>query len=243
MSTYEPEGNEPTKEELLIKRCENLERELAHLREEHRHFIHTLAHDVRGCFNSILGYAQLLKEVYNPNYVDTIVESVFRMTRLLDRSVRLVDIGETVGLMVEIDLNSLVRNLAESLIPSEIQFVSGKLPKVIGDPDRLAQAFQNIILNAIEHGKPTKIEVFIASADSSVNLLFRNNGHPIPEYLRDKILVDRISSKEGGGLGLITAKRIIEAHCWTIHLDTRPYTTFRVNIPHSGVVSQSHQEF
>ncbi len=102
------------------KRCIELEKAMMDLKEEYRSFVHIMAHDIRGCFNAVLGYAQLLKEVHNPEYADTIVESVHRMTRLLDRSVRLADLGVPVSWLSEVDLNRVIPAVASSVLPADV---------------------------------------------------------------------------------------------------------------------------
>lgn len=85
MNETKTEGSILTNREMR-EHCIKIEGDMKCLKEEYRSFIHTMTHDIRGCFNAVLGYAQLLKDVHNPEYADAIVESVHRMTRLLDRS-------------------------------------------------------------------------------------------------------------------------------------------------------------
>ena len=214
-----------------------LERTMKELKEEYRSFINTMAHDIRGCFNAVLGYAQLLKEVHNPEYVDTIVESVHRMTRLLDRSVRLVDLGVPVSWLSEVDLNRVIPAVASSVLPPKVEFLHDKLPIVLGDPDKLAQAFQNLFVNAIEHGMANKVEVRKRSADGGIAILFRNDGQPIHDELRPLLFNERASSKPRGGMGLGIVRNIIESHGWSIKLDPVEMPTFRLYVPTSAIIN------
>ncbi len=224
------------------ERCIELERAMKELKEEYRSFIHTMAHDIRGCFNAVLGYAQLLKKVHNPEYADTIVESVHRMTRLLDRSVRLVDLGVPVGWLSEVDLNRVIPAVANSVLPAEVKFLYDRLPIVLGDPDKIAQAFQNLLVNAIEHGRANRVEVRKRSADGGICILFRNDGLSIPDEFRSKLFREQVSSKSGGGLGLRIAQKIVRAHGWNITLDPVEMPTFRVFIPQSSLVEIENSE-
>lgn len=215
-----------------------LERAMKELREEYRSFIHTMAHDVRGCFNAVLGYAQLLKEVHNPEYANTIVESVQRMTRLLDRSIRLADLGVPVSWLSEVDLSRVIPAVASSVLPAEVEFLHDKLPIVLGDPDKLAQAFQNLLVNAVEHGMANRVEVRKRSAEGGIAVIFRNDGQPIPDELRSLLFIERASSKPGGGMGLGIVRKIIKSHGWSIKLDPVEMPTFRVFIPQSSLVKK-----
>jgi signal transduction histidine kinase len=220
------------------ERCIELEKALKDLKEEYRSFIHTMAHDIRGCFNAVLGYAQLLKEAHNPEYAETIVESVHRMTRLLDRSVRLVDLGVPVGWLSEVDLNRVIPAVASSVLPVEVEFQHDRLPIVLGDPDKLAQAVQNLLVNAIEHGRANRIEVRKRSADGGIAILFRNDGQPIPGELRSLLFIERASSKPRGGMGLGIVRKVVESHGWSIKLDPVEMPTFRIFIPQSSLVEK-----
>ena len=217
-------------------RCIELERAMKDLKEEYRSFVHTMAHDIRGCFNAVLGYAQLLKEVHNPEYACTIVESVHRMTRLLDRSVRLVDMGVPVSWLAEVDLNRVIPAVASSVLPAEVEFLNDKLPIVLADPDRIAQVVQNLLVNAVEHGRANRVEVRKRSADGGICILFRNNGLSIPEGFRSRLFREQVSSKRRGGMGLGIVQKIVRAHGWSITLDPVKIPTFRIFIPQSSLV-------
>ena len=220
----------------MREHCINIERDMKRLKEEYRSFIHTMSHDIRGCFNAVLGYAQLLKDVHNPEYADTIIESVHRMTRLLDRSVRLVDMGVTVSWLSEVNLNRMIPAVASSVLPTEVEFLHDRLPIVLGDPDKIAQAVQNLLVNAVEHGNARVVEVRKRSAEGGISILFRNDGQPIPRELHSLLFNERISSKRGGGMGLGIVKKIVDSHGWSIKLDLVEMTTFRVFIPQSSFV-------
>ena len=214
-----------------------LEKAMKELKEEYRSFVHIMAHDIRGCFNAVLGYAQLLKEVHNPEYADTIVESVHRMTRLLDRSVRLVDLGVPVSWLSEVDLNRVVPAVASSVLPAKVEFLHDRLPIVLGDPDKIAQVMQNLLVNAVEHGRAKRVEVRKRSANGGVCILFRNNGLSIPDGFRSRLFREQVSSKRGGGMGLGIVQKIVRAHGWSITLDPVEMTTFRLYVPASSIVN------
>jgi len=221
----------------MSEHCIRIEGDMKRLKEEYGSFIHAMSHDIKGCFNAVLGYAQLLKDVHNPKYADTIIESVHRMTRLLDRSARLVDMGVTVSWLSEVDLNRVIPAVAGSVLPAEVEFLHDRLPIVLGDPDKIAQVVQNLLVNAIEHGKARVIEVRKRNAEGGISILFRNDGMPIPDHVRTQLFIEKISSKRGGGLGLGITKKIVEAHGWSLKLDPVEMTTFRLYVPESSIVN------
>jgi signal transduction histidine kinase len=236
MNETKTEGSILTTREMR-EHCFKIEADMKRLKEEYRSFIHAMSHDIRGCFNAVLGYAQLLKDVHNPEYADTIIESVHRMTRLLDRSARLVDMGVTVNWLTEVDLNRVIPAVASSVLPAEVEFFHDRLPIVLGDPDKIAQVVQNLLVNAIEHGDAKVIEVRKRNSEGGTSILFRNDGHRIPSEFRSLLFIERVSSKRRGGMGLGIVKKIIESHGWSIKLDPVEMTTFRLYVPDSSIVN------
>jgi signal transduction histidine kinase len=95
----------------------------------------------------------------------------------------------------------------------------------------MRQVVQNLLLNAVEHGKPNLIQVKGEKNTVGISLLFINDGDPIPEIRRENIFSSHLESKTAtGGLGLAIVKRIVEAHGWTISIDASDKTVFRITI-------------
>lgn len=229
-------------EKELRKQCRALQLALLEQKEDFHRHISSVAHDVRGCLTSALGYAELLKIGHNPEYVDTIIEIVNRVTRMLNHSVRLVESGQVLENLVEVDLNQIVLTVAASVIPPTAQIHVDPLPIVLADSERLGLVFQNLFLNAIEHGSATKIEVKLERIEGGFYIIIRNDGKPISEEVRSKVFVKRVTTKEGGGLGLSIVRRIISAHNWNISLNPSQVTSFRIFIPDSSVILMTQLE-
>ena len=94
----------------------------------------------------------------------------------------------------------------------------------LGDGNKLARAFGNLIKNAINYSyENTEIEIDVTQNDNKTILCFKNKGDKIPEYKLPKIFdkfyrVDesRSTSTGGTGLGLAITKEIIDLHEGTI---------------------------
>ena len=74
--------------------------------------------------------------------------------------------------------------------------------------------FQNLLINGAHamHGKG-QIRVAVEAGDSMCQIAFSDAGPGIPTELREKIFTPFFTTKSrGSGLGLPTAKRLIEAH-------------------------------
>ena len=81
--------------------------------------------------------------------------------------------------------------------------------------------FQNLLINGAHamNGKGT-IRVAVETVDGTCQIVFIDRGPGIPADIREKIFTPFFTTKSrGSGLGLPTAKRLIEAHHGQIAID------------------------
>jgi len=117
------------------------------------------------------------------------------------------------------------------------------LPAIKGDSIRLEQVFMNLITNSRQAmmsagTKAMKIEIktYFNDDKKSVVAEFKDNGPGIPMEIREKIFESFFTTKEAGegtGLGLSTARKIVEEHGGKIEVDSAlgEWTRFRVILP------------
>ena len=130
------------------------------------------------------------------------------------------------------------------------------LPEVQGDPDELAQVFQNLLDNAIKYSRPgTPIEVtarpsarFLSGArpgekPAALAIAVRDHGDGIarehlPRLTERFYRVDPARSRElgGTGLGLAIVKHIVNRHRGALDIDSElgDGSTFTVYLPLAG---------
>ena len=102
--------------------------------------------------------------------------------------------------------------------------VDGAAPPVLADGEMLKIVFQNLLVNSAHamQGRG-RIDVAIAAVDGHCEIAFTDEGPGIPEEVRDKIFTAFFTTKSrGSGLGLATAKRLIEAHDGEIEVACPP---------------------
>jgi signal transduction histidine kinase len=103
---------------------------------------------------------------------------------------------------------------------------------VLADPDLLKIVFVNLLANSAHamNGQGI-IRVAIGSRESSSEVTFSDSGPGVPEDVRARIFTPFFTTKSrGSGLGLPTAKRLVEAHHGTITLECPPTGGTRVSV-------------
>ncbi|OLS23608.1 MAG: Sporulation kinase E [Candidatus Heimdallarchaeota archaeon LC_3] len=199
---------------------------LRHQKQELSEFVHQINHDTRSGLFSIQGYAELLEEKGENDLAPKIIRITKKIQELLKRSVELSDAGLVAKKTDIVNLNDIIKKVAQDVLPENISISSTDLPSMFCDRLKMTQIFQNLFENAVIHGKATKIEV-ISDQNS---ILIRNDGIPIPEDHRSKIFQKGFTTIEGNsGLGLNIVKKIVEAHSWTITLKSDETTIFCIH--------------
>jgi signal transduction histidine kinase len=216
----------------------------------------TVAHEVMNPLGSIKGAAEILKDDFpdghkKHSFLAILVKEVDR----LDRTVRNVlrfrsherlarsssdpnDLIETILTLTEGEAKSrgilFHRDLARDKRDIRV------------DPDKIHQVFLNIVVNAIQAmpdgGRLTVTSRWMDAlmqdepreGTAGVLCKFEDTGIGIPEDAMASLFEPFHTTKEEGtGLGLVVAKRIVEAHGGTIRVRSKPGTgtCFEVWLP------------
>ena len=102
--------------------------------------------------------------------------------------------------------------------------VEGTDPTISGDPGLLQIVFLNLLVNGAQAvGQGGAIRITVDSADGHCRVMVKDNGPGIVADIREKIFTPFFTTKSrGSGLGLPTAKRLVEAHRGTIDIQCPP---------------------
>lgn len=136
-------------------------------------------------------------------------------------------------------INSLIKDILDRIqVPSNIGLkleLNPKLPPISADPIKLQQAFENIIINAIQampEGGTLTITSLVTS--QKIKIYFKDTGIGIPKDNLSRIFEPLFTTKPSGiGLGLAIVKEIIDGHNGTIEIESSvgKGTTFIINLP------------
>jgi signal transduction histidine kinase len=201
-----------------------------------RDFVANVSHDLKTPITSIQGFAQAIVDgtADDPDAVHQAAEVIYdeagRMHRMVLELLELarLDAGIMGFEMAPLDVDDLLRDAVEKFafqadqVQVVLRFSPGRdLPRIVGDADRLAQVFANLVDNAIKH-TPAGGEVWLSSqqVDEWMQVNVADTGAGIPDDELDRIFerfyqMDksrRGGSRRGVGLGLAIAREIVVAH-------------------------------
>jgi two-component system sensor kinase FixL len=125
-----------------------------------------------------------------------------------------------------IDVASVIRTTADLLsgdpaLKGMAVDIEGSAPPLQADAELLKIVFQNLLMNAAQatQGRGA-VTVLLEPVDGMCRVTVRDSGPGIPVDVREKIFTPFFTTKaRGTGLGLPTAKRIVEAHGGSIAVD------------------------
>jgi len=225
------------------------------LEQMRREFVTNVSHEFRTPLSLIQGYVEALKDgvVTGKDGIAKYHDRILEETKGLEILIKdLLDLGKLqsgkINLNIEeIDISSLVTEVSRNLqtiaakkhIAIESQ-ITGEVPHVTGDYDRLKQMLVIFLDNAIKYSpQDTMVHVSLKVSDY-VYITIKDHGIGIPRedipYIWDrfyKVDKSRQQSDKGTGLGLSIAKHIIELHKGVVKLESElgRGTTVEVGLP------------
>jgi PAS domain S-box-containing protein len=123
--------------------------------------------------------------------------------------------------LVENTVALLRKDPAQAALRVEL---SGENPVVQADVEQLKTVFLNLVLNAAQaNGHAGTIRIAVHADDLAATVAIADDGPGIPADLREKIFEPFFTTKHRGtGLGLPTARRVVERHRGTIDVECPP---------------------
>jgi PAS domain S-box-containing protein len=200
--------------------------------------VSTVAHELRSPLTSVKGFTATLLtkwERFNDEQKKLMLQTVNadadRVTRLISEllDVSRIEAGRLELRKQVVDVPAVVQRDIDARIAageSTDRFrlvVTGELPEMWVDPDKLAQVVGNLVENAVRHGGGA-VTVTVSPYDDGAEVIVADEGEGIPHQAVGRIFTKfwRGGSRGGTGLGLYIAKGIVEAHGGTIEAGRAP---------------------
>lgn len=203
------------------------------LERTRRDYVANISHELRTPLQTLRGLIEPLADGMVKNeedrlrYYNIILNETLRLSRLIDDMLELSKLqSRTLAFKTfPFDLNILLSELEtkfmpvmkESQIKFKVMFTTGKLPTVMGNPDRVEQILVILLDNAKKYtpsGGSITISAEFDDMTDKVYISVADTGQGIHEYDINHIFdrffkADRARGKKGTGLGLSIAKELL----------------------------------
>ncbi len=228
--------------EMFVKNKTDIEylKKLERIRTE---FLGNVSHELRNPIFAIQGYIETLHDgaiddpQVNKHFLEKATEHTINLSNLLNDliDISMIESGEMRLSYRYFDINDFLqmiveqfKTLANSKSLNLIFHPCQENLKLFGDKNKLKQALDNLITNAIKYTEKGKVEIIVEEEKKFGRIIIRDTGIGIPEEDLDRIFerfyrVDKARSREvgGTGLGLAIVKHIIEAHSSKISVKSK----------------------
>lgn len=222
-----------------------------------RQLIANVSHDLRGPVANIRGILELLDVMPEtqahsryPEFHNSLVSSTASLQQLLNGLFELAkfEAHERAPERLSFDIAELLedaiigsRGVAESLAVQLILQLPEEGARVIGDPEMLRRALQNLIENAIYYSREnSKVTVSLERTATTATVSITDQGVGIASEELERIMArfeqgssSAASRRMSSGLGLSIAQQILKSHESTIEVESieEKGSTFRFSLP------------
>jgi two-component system OmpR family sensor kinase len=224
--------------------------------QSQRDFVANVSHELKTPLTSIQGFAQAILDGTvddregREHAAGVIFEEADRLRRLVEDLLDLarMDAGQVDFKRERLDLRRLLQTVSERLAvgadEAAVQIELGKLdlPGIVGDGDRLAQVFTNLLDNAVKHSPAgSRVGVWGEAAHGWVSIHVDDSGPGIPPAELSRIFerfyqLDKArpgGRDRGAGLGLAISREIVRNHGGRLSAQSEPGrgSRFTVQLP------------
>ena len=249
--------NGPREVQDLTKAFNSMIKRVESSQKSQKDFVADVSHELKTPLTSIQGFSQAILDdtadtpEARKQAAQIIYDESGRMHRM---ALDLLDLARLEGgiadlKMSQVDVKALLQNIVDKFTPQAQSAsvdlhlkVSDDLPMLLGDGDRLAQVFTNLVDNALKF-TPANGQVSLSAekVGGEMELSISDTGSGVPNEALPR-LFDRFyqvdQSRAGGaghstGLGLAIVKEIVQAHGGRIGVRSQAGhgSTFTIHLP------------
>lgn len=235
----------------LEQRIQERTAQLQELNAELEAFGYSVSHDLRAPLRAVSGYMSMTLDEeqetlseQSRRYLQTGIQSVGRLSRMVDDLLAFSRLGRQALAKTEVDMNQLVAEVWGDLIAQDrapVQSQIGVLPAALGDRTMLREVWVNLLSNALKYSsKNPQRAVSVTGIASATELHYsvHDNGVGFDAAYADKLfrVFERLHSSkdfEGTGAGLAIVERIVRRHGGRVWGESEPGqgATFHFIVP------------
>ncbi|MEM0202940.1 MAG: ATP-binding protein [Archaeoglobaceae archaeon] len=181
-----------------------------------------LRHDVKNKLQIILGYIEIYLAERDERYLEKAIQAVDETNQYLNK---IRDLERAISTEKSILKPTNIREVVEDVlnfyqIPSNVQGSCYALAD-----EAIYSVIDNIVNNAIKHGKTDRIDVKLSELDGECEIRIIDYGVGIPSEIRRKIFEEKftLDPQSGSGLGLYVVRKVVERYGGRVWVeDTKP---------------------
>ncbi|WP_192498276.1 PAS domain-containing sensor histidine kinase [Halorussus halophilus] len=174
-----------------------------------------LSHDLRNPLNVALGRARMMESEHG----EAVVRSLERMEDIVADALVLAR-DEDATNCGPVELRDQAERAWEHVETDDASLVVADSFTFEADSDLLGHVFENLFRNAIDHAG-SGVTVTVGLLDNESGFFVADDGPGIPEDERETVFDHGYTtSSEGTGLGLAIVQQVVEAHDWTVSVDS-----------------------
>ncbi len=191
------------------------ERELARRNERLDEFASTVSHDLRNPLQVANARVDMASETGDVDHLEKAGAALDRMETLIEDLLARAR-GEQDVERQPLSLATATRDAWASLDTGAADLAVEGDATLQADPNRMAQLFENLFRNAVEHGGEG---VTVRVGPTEDGFYVADDGPGVPEDIRENLFDQGVSgSPDGTGYGLAIVADIVRSHDWTIEV-------------------------
>jgi PAS domain S-box-containing protein len=186
-------------------------------------FATMVSHDVRNPLSVAVGRLQAAQETGEDEHFEAIERSLERIESIIEDVLLVTRQAESVLDPAPVVIADFAASAWEVVETGDAVLEVTIDARILADPGRLRQLFENLFANAIAHGTGDGVDVAdltvtVGELPAGEGFYVEDDGTGIPPAKRDTIFEAGISEADGTGLGLSIVTSIANAHNWRIEL-------------------------
>ncbi len=175
-----------------------------------------ISHDLRNPLNLAKGNLELMEQHDDNSHLQSVNQALDRMSELLEDLLAMARSGQTVIEPETVELAETALLSWSNLSTSNATLEINADLAVFGDESRIRQLFENLFINAVEHGSQS---VTVTVGELRDGFFVEDDGPGIPKTIKDDVFGHGFTTDtDGTGFGLSIVKGVADAHDWEVEI-------------------------